>query len=114
MNYSFSGNKRKGLKKPFKVLIIIAVIMAAAVYFIGVTLGSGSEQRQAVSQAIEENRMLKNEITAKDKQINDLEYEVRVLREELASIPTPSPTPYVPEQPEEPSEILEEERSPRE
>jgi len=81
-----------------KVLIIAAAVILAALYIIGLTLGSNSRGRSEVSQAVAENRELRDSLTAKDDRINELEAEVKRLKgeverlnDEIAAMPTLPP-----------------------
>lgn len=92
--------KDKGLRKRpilLTVILIIAVIFAA-ICIIGVTLGSDSEKRQSVSQAVKENVELKQQMSEKDERISELEKENEELRAQIDAMPTAAPTPQPAEQ----------------
>ena len=81
-----------------KVLIIAAAILVAALYIVGLTLGSKSEGKSEITQAVAENRELRDSLAAKDERINELEAEVKNLKgdverlkAEIASMPTLPP-----------------------
>lgn len=101
MNYSTAGSGRKKIRRTVKIVGTVCAAALIGLYVLGATLGSDSEKRQKISQAVEENNQLRSELKAKDERINELDEEVRQLKAELAAIPTPSPTPYQPA-PEEP------------
>lgn len=97
MNYGTAGGGRRKARRGIKIVGIVCAIALIGLYVLGATLGSDSEQRKKISQAIEENEQLRSELKAKDERINELDEEIRQLKEKLASIPTPEPTPYQPE-----------------
>lgn len=96
MNYSTVGGGRKKVRRIVKIIIAVCLFALIGLYVLGATLGSDSEQRQKISQAIEENKQLRDELKAKDERINELEEETRQLKAELDAVPTPAPTPYEP------------------
>lgn len=95
MNYSM-GNKKK-MPLFVKLLIAAVVVIVIGLYVLGATLGSNSEERQAVNSAVEENVQLKQEAVKKDDRIEELTAMIEELEAELDAIPSPSPTPYAPE-----------------
>ena len=111
MNYKAASGRKK-LNRPAKIAVTALAAVLVGLYALGATLGSDSEKRQKISEAIEENKQLRGELSAKDERINELEEEVRQLKAELEAIPTPAPTPYVPA-PTAPAEETQPE-SPRE
>lgn len=69
MNYTVGGKKKN---KALRNVIIVVAVIAAGLYVIGLTLGSSSESRVAISEAIAENTRLKEELREKDARINEL------------------------------------------
>lgn len=93
-NYGIGGKKKTHIA--VKIIIAAVIAAAAALYVIGLTLGSDSEARTAVSEAVEENSSLRREIEEKDARIAELEERVKALEDEAARY-TPAPTPYTPQ-----------------
>ena len=118
MNYGTAGGGRRKIRRGMKIALAVCAIALIGLYVLGATLGSDSEQRKKISQAIEENEQLRSELKAKDERINELDEEINRLKVEIASMPTPEPTPYQPEVEEmyegEVYDESEEVRSPRE
>ena len=76
MNYIGYGSKKKKRKR---ILIVLAVVILALIYAVGLTLGSDSDSRVAISEAIEENVRLKQELADKDEIINGLNERIKEL-----------------------------------
>jgi len=86
MNYIGYGSRKKKRKK---ILIVVAIVIFALIYAVGMTLGSESESRVAISEAIEENVRLKQELADKDEIINELNERIK----ELENAPEPTQAP---------------------
>ncbi len=89
MNYSGFGT---GRKKKKAVLITVAVIIGVLViglYVLGLTLGSDSEARVEIADAIEENVRLKQELVEKDNRINELSERIKELENAAAQSEAP-------------------------
>ena len=93
MNYTGYGRKKN---KTLKVIAVIAVLILIGIYAIGLTLGSDSEERVAISEAIEENARLKQELVEKDARINELSARI----EELENAPSATEAPQQDEEEE--------------
>lgn len=88
-NYNLK-KKRKG-KLILKVVIGAVIVICAAVFIIGIIAGSGGEDTERISSAIEENTQLKLQIGELNEEIAKLKEENETLKTELESRPTPVP-----------------------
>ena len=91
MNYSGFNSGRRRKSKLLKTVAIIAALFLVGIYVIGLTLGAESENRVAISEAIEENARLKQELTEKDKRINELSARIEELENPAPEEETPVP-----------------------
>jgi cell division protein FtsB len=115
MNYNIErgSGKRKKYKRIITVIAVVIIAAAAGLYVLGATLGSSSEARVAVSEAIEENTRLRSEMAQKDAEIDELTQQVEELKKKLDAVPTAAPTPYMPEEAAQSVENVQEVQSPR-
>lgn len=91
---NFNINRKKKGKKALTVIICIAVILLAIVFYIGITAGSDGEGMQRVSTAVEENTKLKEQISELEQTISLMQSEIDGLNAQLEARPTIQPTPY--------------------
>ena len=93
--FRFKRNNNK-VKKPLKLIGIIAAFILAVIMFIGIIAGSDSAENRNISAAIAENTQLKQQLEDAYAQIDTLSAEIARMREQIEAMPSPSPTPYVP------------------
>lgn len=97
MKYTSINSKKTS--KLRKVIIILAIIVAAALVFlwvVGAIAGSDSAENQNISAAVAENVQLKQQVAELQQQITDLQTQIDSLNSDLAARPTIAPTPYAP------------------
>lgn len=80
MNYTVGGKKKN---KALRNVLIVAVVLVVGLYVLGLTLGSDSESRVAISEAIAENTRLKEELREKDARINELSERIAELEKSV-------------------------------
>ena len=86
-------NKRKKGRKIMVAAIVLVVILAAALMFIGIVAGSDGEKMEYVSSVVEENTRLKMQISELNDTITKMQTTIDDLNAQLAARPTPIPTP---------------------
>ena len=94
MNYTGYSRKKN---KTLKIIALIDALILIGIYALGLTLGSDSEGRVAISDAIEENVRLKQELVQKDNRINELSARI----EELENAEKSEATPMIQDEEEE-------------
>lgn len=80
MNYTVGGKKKS---KALRNALIAVSVIIIGLYVLGLTLGSSSERRVSISEAIAENTRLKNELKEKDARINELSERVAELEKSV-------------------------------
>lgn len=94
MNDYINYGKKRKFKKPIIILLCVVAVFIIVIGFIGITKGSNSEERKAVSSAVTENIELKQQMSEMQGTIDGLNQTIDELEKELESRPTISPTPY--------------------
>lgn len=84
MNYSGFGTGRKKKKAALITVAVIIGVLVIGLYVLGLTLGSDSEARVEIADAIEENVRLKQELVEKDNRINELSERIKELENATA------------------------------
>ena len=93
--FRFKRSNKK-VKKPMVIIGVIAAFILVVIMFIGIIAGSDSAENRNISAAIAENTQLKQQLEDAYAQIDTLSEEIARMREIIETIPSPSPTPYVP------------------
>lgn len=88
--YGNFNRKRKG-RKVIIAVICAVIVLLAVIYYIGMTVGSDSNEMQQISSAVAENIQLKEQISELNEQIERQRREIENLEEQLESRPTEAP-----------------------
>lgn len=88
---NFNFNKKKKGNKIGIAVLCVAVLIAAAVFYIGVTAGSNGEEMERISSAVAENTALKERISELEEKIASLEQQIADKEAELSERPTARP-----------------------
>lgn len=93
---SYQQQRKKETRKRIIMIvgaiILVGVVVWLAIFFGAVNPGMGN----AVQQSVQEVTQLKIQLKEKDDEIESLKQEISALHEDLASRPTPTPTPILP------------------
>ena len=89
--------RHKRLRRRITAAVIAVIVLTAAVGIIGVLAGDTEGYRQSVA-SIKENHELKARVAELEAQVGELQAQLAERDEFIASIATPVPAPYEPQQ----------------